>query len=84
MSEHSSFSKDKARDGFCEVVAKKNGKLPIKAFTWLITHFSRAGVYVAISFPKMSFRDFTEKRRNKGHVRCQRTSHVQDRRTTEK
>ena len=50
MSEHLSFSKDEARDGFCEVAAEKNGKLPIKAFTWLITHFSRAGDYVVDLF----------------------------------
>ena len=50
VSEHLSFSKDEERDSFCEVVAEKNGKLPINAFTWLITHFSRAGDYVVDLF----------------------------------
>ena len=50
VSEHLSFCNDEARDCFCEVAAEKNGKLPIEAFTWLITHFSRAGDYVVDLF----------------------------------
>ena len=53
MSEHLSFSKDEERDSFCEVVAEKNGKLPINAFTWLITPAVLVIMW-SISFQKMN------------------------------
>ena len=95
VSEHLSFSKDEARDGFCEVAAEKNGKLPIKAFTWLITHFSRAGDYVVDLFSENASAIiasmkiarhgiFYGKEEEQEHVRCHLASHVQPRRATEK
>ena len=95
MSEHLSFSKDEARDGFCEVAAEKNGKLPAEAFTWLITHFSRAGDYVVDLFSEnasaiiSSMKNarhgiFYGKEEEQEHVRCHLASHVQPRRATEK
>ena len=53
VSEHLSFSKDEERDSFCEVVAEKNGKLPINAFTWLITPAVLVIMW-SISFQKMN------------------------------
>ena len=96
VSEHLSFSKDEARDGFCEVAAEKSGKLPIKAFTWLITHFSRAaGDYVVDLFSENASAIiasmkiarhgiFYGKEEEQEHVRCRLASHVQPRRATEK
>ena len=95
MSEHLSFSKDEAREGFCEVAAEKNGKLPIEAFTWLITHFSRAGDYVVDLFSENASAVISSmknarhgicygKEDEQEHVRCHLASYVQPRRATGK
>ena len=75
---------------FARLWLKKNGKLPINAFTWLITHFRSASDYVVDLFSEnasaiiSSMKNarhgiFYGKEVKQEHVRCHLASHVQPR-----